>query len=211
MAKRTIYECDLSKEEFDPDEAVIISFKKKGKRTASTFELSPRSAEKLLTQLNGNRELPEDWDFVSQFTGPTVDLSPEESYQSPSERRETLAQDVDDAELHALEQRKVHRRADAEARRDENEMSDEEEFEAASPSIVGPATVKPSGDGCPHMNRTRVNLTMRHKKRYAYRTCKDCGVELPESTLAEREGTKSIKAPGGSRVGHNSRTRKTNS
>lgn len=46
MAKRTIQECDLTKQEFDPEKAVIITLKTKDKKGRS-YELCPDAAELL--------------------------------------------------------------------------------------------------------------------------------------------------------------------
>ena len=66
MAKRIIQECDLTKQEYDPDETVTLVFKKKGKTNGRTYELSSSAATKLEQQLVAGKEaaLEEGWGFT---------------------------------------------------------------------------------------------------------------------------------------------------
>ncbi|MCI0559952.1 MAG: hypothetical protein MN733_15785, partial [Nitrososphaera sp.] len=86
MAKRVIQECDLTKQEYDPEETVTLVIKKKGKQSGRTYELSPSAAAKLEQQLVAGKEsiLPDDW----QFGGTSRRASAETS--SDSRRRRTL-------------------------------------------------------------------------------------------------------------------------
>lgn len=221
MGRKQLHFCDLCKQE--AEKFYMITIRKPDKRSGGNkYELCPDCASKLQTQLvSDDRELPDDWEFqagppdLSGVFAPGPDETNDVPHQTPSERRAALQEDVDDAEIHALEQRKARKRAEAERLREEEEEFDEEQFEGegfevSESQIVGPQTVKPEGDECPHMNRTRVRLTMRNKQRYAYRTCKDCGAELPEAKLAEREGLKNVQAPAGTRVEAHAGTRKRN-
>ena len=65
MAKRTIIECDLCKNEYDPEEGYIISVKKKGKQRGNNFDLCPSCAEKIQTQLvaKSSESLNTNWSF----------------------------------------------------------------------------------------------------------------------------------------------------
>lgn len=99
MAKRTIIECDLTKQEIENEETIfVLKIVKKGKRNYQTFELSAEAAEKLLAQLNGRNELPDNWTFSNPGTlqyPPGV-----RGGEGRSSRRRTLA-DLEDEPVEA--------------------------------------------------------------------------------------------------------------
>jgi hypothetical protein len=197
MAKRTIHECDLTKQEMDPEDSFVLVLKKRGKRTkGSEFEISASSAELLLQQLNSNYRLPQGWSFAT-IKRP-VNIPPDS------------LEDIEVEDLQPL-QTAPEVRADLQREPTDEELAGEpERWEVAraenrdtSHTISGPETVAPEGDECIHMNKGRVHLGMKGGRRDAYRLCKDCGAKVPELRQQTRSRLTNVSAPDGTRVGHN--------
>lgn len=158
MAKRVIQECDLTKQEYDPDETVKITIKRKNKGAGRVYELSPAAASKLEQQLVAGPEamLPNDWSF---------------GYSKPdakTEEPQTLA-DFDDDQLVASKKSELR---EAGILREEEETT---ERTAVNDS------------GCTHMNKGRIMTTLQDNKRFVYRKCKNCNARVPEMTAEQRQ------------------------
>lgn len=202
MAKRTIIECDLTKAEIEDEETVFtLKIAKKGKRNPQTFELSAEAAEKLLAQLNGRNELPEDW----TFSNPGALQYPPgvRGGEGRSSRRRTLA-DLEDEPDEQEPREEDDTRFVAEKKaslREAGVLGDEPEEgespeERQSDGPVAKAMGAKKG-GCRHMNKGRIQTTLRKGKRVAYRKCMDCRKDIPEMTAEARSQYMSGKAPKG--------------
>lgn len=108
MAKRTIQICDLTKQEYDPDLTVKITFLKNGKKTGRTYELSPEAAERLEQQLVGNHPLPTTWTFsiresmqqaVKTPTQPQVTQDEEDEMDAINEKRRQIVRRDEEPEM----------------------------------------------------------------------------------------------------------------
>ncbi|MCV0439811.1 MAG: hypothetical protein K5880_14380 [Hydrogenophaga sp.] len=164
-----------------------------------TYELSAEAAEALLAQLNGRKELAEGWQFVSPG-----DMQPKPpGVRGGSERRRTL----EDLEAEAGEEEEepaddasfvAEKKASL---REQGVLGDEDSDEEASPreSTGGPVekALGGSGNRCSHMNKGRIQTTMRGKKRLIYRRCNDCRKDIPEITSEARQQYMSGKTPQG--------------
>jgi len=194
MARKVVYECDLTKREYDPDETVTITIKRGGK-VGRKYEISDEAAKLLEGQLTAGERLPEGWAFISEplFTPASAALEAGRG-ASASARRLHLAEQADDAENRDEDDalaRKI--KADHKERLEEESPPEEEEEEK------GPV----DQNDCPHMNRTRVQMT----ENSAYVNCKDCGAKLPLKKTSERDAEASAGAPRGSREGYHAKKR----
>jgi len=199
MAKRTIIECDLTKQEIGDDDTVFtLKVAKKGTRTNMTYELSSAAAEALLAQLNGRKELREGWQFSSPGDMPVRPPG----VRDGTPRRRTLGDlddEGDDEEEPEDDSRFV---AEKKASLREAGVLDEESDETEERQQDGPVAkaVGANRDKCIHMNKGRVQVTMRGGKRYVYRKCADCREDIPEMTSEARQQYMSGKAPKGVRI-----------
>ena len=193
MGKRVIHECDLTKQEINEEETLFtLKLAKKGTRSNMTYELSGDAAEKLLAQLNGRNELGEDWHFagsseVVAHVG-TIDGRPRRRTLEDLER-ETVEDDTS-----FVAEKKASLREAGVIDDDEDER---EEVSADSPiSKAMGATA-----GCGHINKGRIQTTMRSGKRLIYRKCANCGKDIPEKTSEAKQKYMSAKAPKGVNMG----------
>lgn len=176
MAKRVIQECDLTKQEYDPDETVTLVIKKKGKQSGRTYELSQNAATKLEQQLVAGKEaaLLEDWQFGGtgrQLLVPT---------NSNDKQHRTLG------DLEAEDDSKFV--SDKRAELKEAGVIKAEEREEPAESVVSEALGAPkSNGGCRHLNKGRIQTTLKGSKRFVYRMCADCRTRIPEMTTEERK------------------------
>lgn len=171
MAKRVIVECDLSKQEYDPDLTVVITIKKTGKGKGRSYDLSPESAAKLEAQLVAGPKLNQDWSFVSTKNSVLNNNSAPKTFG-----------DLDDSDI--IEEKKAELK-EAGILRTENE-----ELESEVMAIEG-------GDAnCRHLNKGRVQTTLRNGKRFAFKPCKNCHARVPEMTKAEKQGYMEGKVTG---------------
>lgn len=179
MAKRVIQECDLTKQEYDPDETVTLVFKKKGK-SGRTYELSSSAATKLEQQLVAGKEaiLPEDW----QFSG--VSRRAATATNSDGRRRRTL-EDLETEE--GQDDTKFVSKKKAELK-EAGVIKDEERQEPAE-QVISEALEAPKSknNGCRHLNKGRIQTTLKGGKRFIYRKCVDCRTNVPEMTTETRE------------------------
>ena len=170
MAKRVIQECDLTKQEYDPDETVVITIKKKGKTKGRTYDLSPNAAAKLEQQLVAGSDavLGDDWAFFR--------ASPQ---SVPSRLRgDTLigskADDgiEDDSSFVAAKKAKL---------REEGVIGDE-----ARKDITGPVSeaIGVIQGNCSHINKSGIQVSEDHKK---YRTCNSCDKVILEHSPKDRQ------------------------
>jgi hypothetical protein len=182
MAERRIQICDLTKREYDPSETVTLTIKRKGKTKGRTYDLCPEAADQLEQHL------------VSEAGTFTIfdKLPPED----PEVQDPPLVLD-DLPEAANVDQEKLDDAAFvAEKKR---ELADRLEQNAAEDQKPGP---KPS-EGCTHINRTRVKMTIRNGESYAYTNCCDCGGELPVRKKQDRESYMAARPPKGTREGLN--------
>lgn len=205
MAKRVIHECDLTKREFDPedDQVFTLSIAKKGRKAPMKYELSAAAAEQLLAQLNGRKELREGWSFYSPG-----DMTPHppgvRGGESP--RRRTLGdleEEVPQEADEPFEDDAKFVTAKKASLREEGVLGDDPEEETPrelpQDGPVGKAMGASTGS-CSHMNKGRVQITMRGGKRYVYRKCVDCRKEFPEMSSEARQQYMSGKPPKGVRI-----------
>lgn len=188
MAKRVIHECDLTKQEIDEDDVLFtLKLAKKGSRSNMTYELSSAAAEKLLAQLNGRDVLDKDWSFSNGDYAPATEDS------APSRRRT-----LEDLEADAVQEAEDDARFVTEkkaALREQGVLHDEEPREEPTDGPVGKALG--ATKGCRHMNKGRIQTTMRSGTRFIYRKCTDCRKDIPEMTSEVRQQYMNAKAPKG--------------
>ncbi len=175
MAKRVIQECDLTKQEYDPDETVTIVIKKKGKSTGRTYELSPTAAAKLEQQLVAGKEaiLGDGWSFSSQSC----------NNNSKSTKKITLA-DLEH-EIQEEEQPEI-----------QQESLDVEE---SLDSYVEQKVEQKKQELCTHLNKGRIQTTFKDGKRFIYRLCTGCHKRIEEKTASEKRAVDD-KVPDGFRI-----------
>lgn len=168
MAKRIIHECDLTKDEIKEDDTLFtLKISKKGTRANSTYELSSSAAEKLLAQLNGTEQLPNNWSFSGskrQAARTLGDLETDESFIQSKSDEQMIA-----------EKRKQLTEAGVDT----------------TPQEV------PDDGNCRHINKTTIQTSLRNGSQYFYRRCKKCGREIPEMPADVRRGYTSEKPPTG--------------
>lgn len=192
MAKRIVHECDLSKQEIGEDETLYtLKLAKKGTKSNMTYELSASAAEKLLAQLNGRKELAEGWDFVAPGT-----MAP----RPPGVRGRTLGdleaspESQDDSSFVAEKKAALREAGVIEAE------DDVQKRELPTDTAVGRALGSDAGNGCRHINKSRIKTTLRDNERFIYRTCMECRKEIPEITSDARKEYMGGKAPKGVRI-----------
>jgi hypothetical protein len=199
MGRRVVHECDLSKLEYDPEDTVKITIKRKNK-TSKSYEISVDTADKLETQLSPAGEpLESDWSFTAMNVLPAEESlapTPVENMPSPAERRKALEEadpDGDDDKLAGKIKRQHKDRI--------KEEKDKPKKASGSSQITVNRQIQGGDPDCSHMNRTRPQMTITEDdKRYAYTNCLDCGAEIPIKTHAERARLNNMKAPAGTRV-----------
>jgi hypothetical protein len=176
MAKRVIQECDLTKQEYDPDETVVLVIKKKGKQTGRTYELSSSAATKLEQQLVAGKEaaLDENWNF-------SVSNKPIRATNKPTTR--TLADLESEEQIIANKQAELRQAGIIEAEREAPEK----------PVLSGVIETPVNSNGCRHLNKSRIQTTLKGGKRFAFRTCADCRIKIPEMTIDEKKAFMSGK------------------
>jgi hypothetical protein len=198
MAKRVIQECDLTKREYDPDQTVTIVIKKQGKKTGRTYELSAEAAAKLEQQLVAGPEaqLPEDWGFVAATAPVATEGSPR-----PRPKR-TLGdlenEDVKEAEDEAFDEKAIA--AKRASLKEAGVIAEEEEAPVVDEEHPAPppSSVRKDAKGrCTHLNKGRVQVTVRKGKRVAYRKCTACRAEIPESSSDDKKSYMSGRTPEG--------------
>ena len=181
MAKRIIHECDLTKQEFNPDEDTVftLSIVKKGRKSPMKFEVCASAAEKLLAQLNGKGELPEDWSFARNVPSRRAVVSEELDIGS------NMDDGIDDDSNFVA-------RKKAELREEGIIGNEEEERELEGGAISQALGAKQ--ENCVHMNKSGIKVTSDHKK---YRTCNACGKAIPEQSSGDRTAYLSATPPKG--------------
>lgn len=177
MAKRTIHECDLTKQEFDPDQEKVftISVAKKGQKGPMKYEICAAAAEKLLAQLNSSEQLDENWSFSSK---------PKQVSRGRSTTFEDLEQDTEDDS------------------QDDTKFVARKRAELVEAGIVETEPRKAKAktkDGvrCTHLNKGRIETTLKNKKRFAFRACRECGEKIEEQTASDRKSYMGGKPPAG--------------
>jgi|SRR5689334_9758344 len=172
MAKRVVQECDLTKLEYDPAETVTLVIKKNGKKAGRTYELSPAAAEKLEQQLVAGKPLSPEWTFGSS--------------RAATQPKRTIEEMDENDKLIAEKKRQLI------AEGGTLEPREKEEGQAGLPGL--------DADGsCMHINRGRVQTTLRGGERSFYRVCVDCSRRIPEKTKEQKSGYMNSTAPAGSR------------
>lgn len=180
MARRVIQECDLTKQEYDPDETVTISIKKKGKSKARTYDLSPSAAAKLEQQLvaGPDASLAEGWSFFSLLPMPKTHRIDGDTFVGASNE-----DGIEDDTAFVVKKK--------------SELREEGIIgsEAEERDLNGGAVSKAMGvtrRNCSHMNKSGIKVTSDHKK---YRTCRDCGKALIVQSTKERTAYLTDKLP----------------
>jgi len=172
-AKRIVIECDLTKQEYDPDETVTITFKHKGKARGRSYDLSAAAAAKLEQQLVGGPKLNAEWGFYAQTESVTRQGRPR-----PARTVGDLDTESGEAEKTIADKKAELREAgvipaDAANKPQEAEVSEVTE-------IVG------GKKDCLHMNKGRIQTTLRDGKRFIFRLCTECRARIPEMPLATK-------------------------
>jgi hypothetical protein len=186
MGKRVIQECDLTKQEYDPEETVTLVFKKKGK-TGRSYDLSPAAATKLEQQLVAGKEaiLPEDWQFGGSVSRRERTETAEGGRRRGRTFEDVAGDDVEDDSRFVREKKAELREAGV---IHEPEEGQEQTREEPTESVIGEAVGAPkSKDACPHLNKGRIQTTLRGGKRAVYRLCSDCRKRIPEMTTAAKD------------------------
>jgi hypothetical protein len=181
MARRIVQECDLTKQEYDPEKTVTIVIKKNGKKTGRTYELSEEAATILEQQLVAGKKLEPGWGFGSSTSRRSE--RNEESFEP-----KTLG-DMDDDKF-VLEKKSEM----------EEQGIDPEERRAETESAISAATELGDGTNCLHMNKSRINAGMKDGKRFFYRICQECRTRIPAKPKEEHKNFLAAKAPSDSRV-----------
>lgn len=174
MGKRVIIECDLTKQEYDPDGTVTLVLKRAGKKAGRTYELSPDAAAKLEQQLVAGPEakLPVDWKFIG------ASVSESHPRARPKRTLEDLENEPeDDSSFVAAKKAELK----------EAGVIQETPREEPAEIVVSEALGAPKGSKCPHLNKGRVQTTLKGGKRFAFRTCKECRAKIPMATVEEKE------------------------
>lgn len=165
MARRQIVECDLTKQETNEDSLVTITIKVNGKKSRS-YDLSPESAAKLEQQLVAGPKLDHDWNFNSIHDNTSI----LKSNGAPK----TLG-DLDDGDSTIVASKKA-------------ELKEAGVLREQSESTVSEVTTIEGGDkDCRHLNKGRIQTTLRNGKRFIFRPCKDCHARMPEMTRADKD------------------------
>ncbi len=182
MGKKQITYCDLTKQEIeDEDSLVIITIKKKGKTKGRSYDLSPDAAAKLEQQLvaGSDATLPEDWSFMSVPAARSARGRTLEDLENEPE---------DDAKFVAAKRREL---------REAGVIGDESPEEPTEAPVIDTTTSK-----CPtrHMNKGRIQTTMKNGNRFIYRLCADCRKRIPEKTAGQKESYQNQKPEEGVNV-----------
>lgn len=183
MAKRIVQECDLTKQEYDPEETVTLVIKRTGKKQGRTYELSAAAATKLEQQLISNNKLPDNWSFIGK------------DKETPPEKRTLADLDVD-AEFVAAKKKEM-----------KSEGVETKPHEEQTATI---AELAVDDSGCMHLNKGPIQATMIQGKRKIYRACRDCRTRIPEKTVEEKSTFFGAKAPADTREGFNSIAKERN-
>lgn len=175
MAKRTVQECDLTKLEYDPKDTVTIVIKKDGKKGRS-YDLSPEAAAKLEQQLTAGpqRKLDANWQFGASRT----------DWEAVKTDGPKTLGEFDDDSFVAEKKREL---------KDRGELGQERE-EPEAP-VLAPALGASEKSDCLHMNKGPIKTTLRNKKRYAYRNCRQCGKEVAEKSMEDTQAYMAGKLP----------------
>ena len=141
----------------ETDDLHLLSLKKSGKKNTNKFEVCEDCTDKLQKQLVAG-ENAQEWSFATVRV--VAETKPEIIYT-----------DTED---------------------DENNMrrlKDQERLETLSSMDIDPVEMEtpPDSGDCVHMNKGRVNLTMRNGKKFAYRICKQCRQQIPEHNLGSKD------------------------
>jgi len=194
MAKRVIQECDLTKQEYDPDETVTIVIKKKGKSTGRTYELSPTAAAKLEQQLVAGKEaiLEDGWGFSSQ------------SYDnnSKSTKKITLADlehEIQEEEQPEVQQESFYTEESLDSRIEQKKQELHNSQEATTNLVTTGETTNNDLKKCIHLNKGRIQTTFKDGKRFVYRLCTGCHKRIEEKTASEKRAVHD-KVPDGFRI-----------
>ena len=196
MAKRVIHECDLTKQEIDDEDTLFtLKLAKKGTRSNMTYELSGEAAEALLAQLNGRRELAEGWQFTSPGDMPVRPPGVRGGDSAPRTLGDLEAEEIEapvEDDTRFVAEKKA-------ALREQGVLGDDEEDEEPREEPTDGPVGKALGatKGCRHMNKGRIQTTMRGGKRLIYRKCADCRKDIPEMSSEARQSYMKGKAPKG--------------
>jgi hypothetical protein len=168
MARRTVQECDLTKQEFDPEQVVTVTLKSPGKKGRS-YELSPTAAE-MLEKALVSREAHEV--TLVGIAKSTIVERPSFGNNQVVRRAATMADfDVDDELI---------------ARKDRERL--EEESKTPGPSSEHKITAAAQESGCSHPSRTPPRIETVDGNRGFWQRCKDCGSQLKYRRKVDKVG-----------------------
>ena len=171
--KRTIIECDLTKQEYDPDETVTITFKQKNKARARSYDLSPEAAGKLEQQLVGGPKLTREWGFYAA--------------QPQAGRGPRPARTVGDLDTDAISAERTIADKKAELREAGVIPADETSSKPQEAEVSEVTEIVGGKKDCLHMNKGRIQTTLRDGKRFIFRLCTECRARIPEMSKASRD------------------------
>jgi hypothetical protein len=185
VAKRVVHECDLTKQECDPDDLVTITIKKKDKGgRGRSYDLSPEAAAKLEQQLVSNNALDEGWRFANGLAENQEPTAPE----APAEDRPQTLADFDEDATVAAKKAELREMGVIEDEREEVEGE------------ISRAAGSNNSNGCRHLNKGPIKTRMKNGKRYIYRLCRDCGASVPEMTREEKQSYMNGELPSDIRI-----------
>jgi len=168
MAKRQIIVCDLTKQETEEDSLVTIIIKIDGKKSRS-YDLSPEAAAKLEQQLVGGPKLTEEWGFYAA--------------QPQAGRGPRPARTVGDLDTDAVSAERTIADKKAELREAGVIPADAEN----TPQVSEVTEIVGGKKDCLHMNKGRIQTTLRDGKRFIFRLCTECRARIPEMSKASRD------------------------
>ena len=173
MGKKTIYECDMCKQDFDSNEEFSTwTIKKPGKKRGNLYEICESCGEKAQKQLVSNNKLSQDWGFKTVIV----------QQQISSRRQELQELDLTDDDLfiqQKLEEEQI----------EPNTIYNEEDLEPIKILKNGPKTVKHQKNECIHANKSgpRLITTPEGDTKKVVRRCRDCGKNLKVPTQEQKQ------------------------
>ncbi len=178
MGKKSIIFCDLTKQEIlEGDEIVSITIKRQDKKSGRTYELSSEAAATLEQQLVAGKELQlqNNW-FFSDKTSVILDTTKPVVISKLG--------DLDDDEKFVAQKRR--------------ELTESgrltEEVELPSKPVIS-SVMDHNNDSCKHINKGRVETTLREGKRFAYQKCSACNKKIEVMSAESRKAYMNGKLP----------------
>lgn len=213
MGKRSIFECDLCKQECEESEVTRLGFTKPGKRNAQKFDVCAACSEKTMTQLVGESKLPEGWGFNSSVGRRATedDTMPRRSRRQELQEAEP---DYEDDDMFVAEKRRARQAPEIEPDVAGEELDIRVRGERVDDGggVGGPDTVQMTtkGGDCMHANKGRARLGTIGGVKGFYHRCSDCNAVIPAKSTEDRVASTRATPAADMREGHNSTVRKKN-